>query len=241
MRLRTGILPSLGALAAALIAVMGCSGDPKPAPPNIILVSIDSLRASSLGCYGYKRETSPFIDELAEKGVRFENAISTSSWTLPAHAALFTGLYDSTHGLVDNGQRLADGLVTLAEVLRARGYHTAGFFSGPYLHPTFGLARGFDVYESCMTTTPDEASEEEIRGGAQLVAGPSHRDVTGPRTLEKVSRWADRDLEEPFFLFVHLWDVHYDYMRSDRRGLHRESAARAGHAAARPRAFDRAL
>ena len=85
--------------------------------PDIILISIDSLRPDHLGCYGYRQPTSPTIDGLAGGGVQFENAISTTSWTLPAHAALFTGLYDSAHGLVDNGQRLAENHVTLAEVL----------------------------------------------------------------------------------------------------------------------------
>jgi len=177
-----------------------------------VLISIDSLRADHLGCYGYPRETTPFIDSLADRGVRFENAVSTTSWTLPAHAAMFTGLWDSTHGLVDNGLRLGDGQRTLAEVLGERGYRTAGFFGGPYLHPTFGLGQGFDVYQSCMTTTADDASAETIRQGALYGRDRSHADVTGPRTRDEVTRWAATVADGPYFLFVHLWDVHYDYI-----------------------------
>jgi arylsulfatase A-like enzyme len=181
-------------------------------PPNIILVSIDSLRPANLGCYGYERNTSPFIDSLASAGTRFQNAISTTSWTLPSHAAMFTGLYDSAHGLVDNGQRLAESHVTLAELLRERGYHTAGFFGGPYLHPAFGISQGFDVYRSCMTALEDDADEEHVRKDAGSQESVSHRDVTGPRTREEVARWARQRPDGPFFLFLHLWDVHYDYI-----------------------------
>ena len=76
----------------------------RKAPPNIILVSIDSLRADHLHCYGYPRQTSPCIDRLASEGILFETVVSTTSWTLPAHAALFTGLPDSVHGATDTDQ-----------------------------------------------------------------------------------------------------------------------------------------
>ncbi len=200
------------------VCLIGCGGvkeapEPPRQPPDLILISIDSLRPDHLGSYGYPRNTSPFLDRLAAEGIRFENAVSTTSWTLPSHAAMLTGLYDSTHGLVDNGLTLNDGHVTLAEVLGAVGYETVGFFGGPYLHPVFGMGQGFDSYASCMTTTPDEAAGEEVRREARQRRGNSHRDITGPRTLEAVRSWADsRQSDRPFFLFVHLWDVHYDFM-----------------------------
>ena len=182
--------------------------------PNIILVSIDSLRPDHLGCYGYPHPTSPTIDRLAADGVRFETAISTTSWTLPAHAAMFTGLFDSTHGLVDNGLRLKDQHTTLAEALAQAGYRTAGFFGGPYLHPAFGLAQGFETYQSCMTQIPDELPDEALRNESRARMGASHADVTGPRTEQEVERWlqATDDDDRPFFLFLHLWDVHYDFI-----------------------------
>ncbi|MBK7878603.1 MAG: sulfatase [Planctomycetes bacterium] len=187
------------------------SGATATRPPDVLLISIDSLRADHLGCYGYPKPTSPVIDRLASEGVRFETAVSTTSWTLPAHAALFTGLYDSTHGVVDNGLALPAKARTLAESLHERGYRTAGFYGGPYLHPVFGLGQGFDVYESCMSLSVGEPG-----AGVKRVLDPrevaSHTDVTGPRTLDAVKRHlATAASDVPQFLFVHLWDVHYDY------------------------------
>lgn len=164
-------------------------------PPDILLISIDSLRPDHLGCYGYSRPTSPVIDRLAAEGVRFETAVSTTSWTLPAHAALFTGLFDSTHGVTNNNTALAPTHETLAERLRLRGYETIGFFGGPYLDPVFGFGQGFDHYESCMSPLGEH----------------SHADVTGPRTLAAVERRLATRTDRPLFCFVHLWDVHYDY------------------------------
>ena len=205
--------------------------------PDIVLISIDSLRFDHLGCYGYMKPTSPNIDRIASEGVRCESALSTTSWTLPAHVAMMTGLFDSTHGVVDNGLRLSESRPTLASVLRANGYQTAGFFGGPYLHPAFGFGHGFDHYESCMSPTADGAAPSAASGDhdstraadangatmpdrrASSLVPPggselerSHADVTGPRTVEAVTRWLEHSAgDRPLFLFVHLWDVHYDY------------------------------
>jgi arylsulfatase A-like enzyme len=197
----------------AVLSAFACGEEAPRGRPNIVLVSIDSLRRDHVGCYGYSKPTTPAIDELAQKGARFDVAVSTTSWTLPAHAALFTGLYDSTHGLVDNGQRLAPEHRTLAEELQALGYHTAGFFGGPYLHPAFGLGDGFDVYQSCMTTIADDLGDDALRNESRARDGKSHDDITGPRTIAEVAKWADaRPKDRPYFLFVHLWDVHYDFI-----------------------------
>lgn len=203
-----------GLLLVACALAAGCAScSDRASPPNILLISIDSLRPDHLSCYGYERPTSPTIDALAASGVRFDSAVSTTSWTLPAHAALFTGLFDSTHGLFDNGLRLSQELPTLAGELRTLGYHTAGFFGGPYLHPTFGLGAGFEHYESCMTAVPGDLSEDELRQESRSAVGRSHDDITGPRTLEAVGAWSTaRPTDRPYFLFVHLWDVHYDFI-----------------------------
>lgn len=197
----------------------GCSNDAPSqraqAPagaPNMILISVDSLRPDHLGCYGYPKNTSPFIDSLAEGGLLFENALSTTSWTLPAHAALFTGLRDSVHGLYDNGKSLSEAHVTLAEALFGGGYQTAGFFGGPYLHPAFGLGQGFEVYGNCMSERPSSGSD--VREQARSGHSASHADRTGPRTREAIAAWAQQAAgsQRPYFLFIHLWDVHYDYI-----------------------------
>jgi len=196
----------------ALVSMCGCSGEPPDERPDILFVSIDSLRPDHLGCYGYHRDTSPTLDRLAQEGARFNQAVATTSWTLPSHAAMFTGLYDSAHGLVDNGLRLSDDHVTLAELLRESGYRTAGFFGGPYLHPTFGLAQGFEHYQSCMTTVADDVTDDAIRSESRADIGASHHDVNGPRTVAEFERWLTGVPDGPLFAFVHLWDVHYDYI-----------------------------
>lgn len=206
-------MPSKLRCAASLaLALSACSNTDSVRPPNLLLISIDSLRYDHVGCYGYPAPTTPTLDRLAREGVRFQNAVSTTSWTLPSHAAMFTGLYDSTHGLVDNGLRLDPRHRTLAEELARAGYHTAGFFGGPYLHPLFGLGDGFEVYESCMEDADEQLDPQTFAAQSRRVHNASHADITSPRTLERVLKWsASAPVDKPFFLFVHLWDVHYDY------------------------------
>ncbi len=183
-------------------------------PPDVVVISIDTLRPDHLGAYGYERDTSPHIDRLAAEGALFSNAASSSSWTLPAHAALFTGLSDSVHGCHDSDKRLAAEHTTLAETFSAHGYQTAGFFSGPFLHPTFGLDQGFDRYVDCSSYA--EASAANARRTGELdqpeIAEASHRDVTSPRVLDAVSDFLAEPIDAPLFLFVHLWDVHFDFI-----------------------------
>jgi len=180
-----------------------------------VLLSVDTLRADHLGCYGYPRDTSPEIDaELAGRGAVFEDVASTTSWTLPAHAALLTGLNDSVHGCTDTDRPLSPDRTTLAERFAASGYRTAGFFSGPYLHPAFGLGQGFQTYVDC---TSYSAWNEEQTGEGRSIEGPelwrkANDDVTNPRVRERVGEWLDQAGDEPFFLFVHLWDVHFDFV-----------------------------
>jgi len=181
--------------------------------PNVLLVSIDSLRADRLGAYGNPRGTSPEIDRLAQEGVLFRQHVSSTSWTLPAHAALFTSLPDSLHGCTDTDRALADRAVTLAERFVDAGYATAGFYSGPYLHPVFGLAQGFETYEDCSSYP--ELMARMVDTGAQesRVNRAAHADVTGENIARAVSAWLDRRSKgKPFFLFVHMWDVHFDYV-----------------------------
>lgn len=182
--------------------------------PNIVLISVDSLRSDHLGCYAYARPTSPRMDRLAAEGALFENAISSTSWTLPAHCALFTGLADSVHGCQDMNQRLPDDRLTLATRLKAIGYATAGFFSGPSLHPVFGLSQGFERYVDC--TSFAALSLKVLDAGQSLDGGvveaASSADITNLRVYENVRAWLRENQRRPFFLFIHLWDVHFDYI-----------------------------
>ncbi|UCC30775.1 MAG: sulfatase [Phycisphaerales bacterium] len=189
------------------------SGARLRARPNVVLISVDMLRPDHLGCYGYSRDTSPSMDRLASEGALFENAVSTTSWTLPAHAALFTGLLDSVHGCVETTKPLNADHETLAEQLRASGYATGGFFSGPYLHPVFGLAQGFTKYVDCTSYPKLNATKAKRTGRVDGfdVWEASHRDITSPRVQAAASDWLKQNHERPFFLFVHFWDVHYDF------------------------------
>ena len=173
--------------------------------PNVLFLSIDSLRADHVGSYGYERDTTPVIDALAENGLLFERTYSTTSWTLPAHTAMLTGLPDSAHGVVSVDDRLPDGLVTLAEIFQNAGYKTAGFYSGPFLSREFGFAQGFEQYIDCTSYGLDSDDKKATRAHQQ-----SHVDITNPNIFWKVSHELTRNDERPFFYFIHFWDVHYD-------------------------------
>jgi arylsulfatase A-like enzyme len=216
-----------GTLAVGFIIVLaGCNDDegtaPKPKakkspdgkPPNVLLISVDTLRPDHLGCYGYERDTSPNIDRLAAEGSLFETMVSSTSWTLPAHCSMFTGLSDTVHGCVEMNLRLADDRVTIAEMLKDAGYQTVGLFSGPAIHPVFGVAQGFDEYIDC--TSFADVTIEKISSGQSLDGGEiqkaSTTDITNPRVLERTTKFLNERRKDPFFLFVHWWDVHFDYI-----------------------------
>ena len=188
--------------AGGLLSACGGGRTPPPPRPHVVLISVDSLRADHLGCYGYSRSTSPTIDRLAAEGALFEVVTSSSSWTLPAHAALFTALPDSAHGVDRGSRKLEAERRTLAEALRAAGYRTAGVWSGPLLDPRFGFGQGFDAYVSHAETEEDWDRAVER----------SHQAVTGPSILARVEELLEPGGPGPLFLFVHLWDVHYDYI-----------------------------
>jgi len=183
-----------------------------PDRPHVVLVSIDSLRADHVGCYGYARDTTPFLDRLAKEGVVFDTVVSSSSWTTPAHAALFTGLPDRVHGCFDETRWLDGSRETVAEAFKRAGYRTVGFFSGPPLHPNFGFAQGFDTYHDC--TTYSKESLAFLRGEAthEAIGNKPNTVVTNPEVLGAVRQWLEQARDDPFFMFIHLWDVHYDYV-----------------------------
>ena len=114
-------------LAGAALLATGCNRAHQPDTPNIVLIVMDTVRADHLSSYGYERPTTPAVDAFAADAVRFEHAYSVSSWTLPSHASLFTGLHPTTHGANQRHWRLDERFQTLAEVLGAHGYSTAAF------------------------------------------------------------------------------------------------------------------
>lgn len=187
------------ALSAVVCAMLGCG---RPAPPtNLVLISIDSLRADHLGCYGYARPTSPSIDELARDGILFRRAYSTSSWTLPAHLSLLASLYPEEHGVVDGTRALGPEAQLLPEVLSAAGYRSVGVVSGPYLESGWGYDQGWEEYDDRLALPSDRVGKNA-----------SHGVINSPEVHAAVLEKLDRLGAGPFFLFVHYWDVHYDYL-----------------------------
>lgn len=187
----------------------GASGD----RPNIVLITLDTTRLDHMSCYGYHRRTTPRLDRLAKEGQLYDKSVAVSSWTLPTHASLFTGLFPTTHGAhyategntnlsqgVDVGRMelygtfKADGLseesITLAEILKAEGYATGGIGAGPWLKPTFGLAQGFDYFDCDVLSVQGRQADEITVLGNKFIR--KHRD-------------------EPFFLFLNYFDPHSPY------------------------------
>jgi len=168
-------------------------------PNNVLLISIDTLRADHLGCYGYQGIDTPHIDQLAEEGILFPSCYTTVPITLPSHSTLMTGQYPLMHGVRDNGTfRLDEESVTLAEIFKARGYQTAAFIGAFVLDSRFGLNQGFDVYNDRMDSnreTPEILYEEKRAG----------------EVIEDALEWLTQPRETPFFLFIHCFDPHAPY------------------------------
>jgi arylsulfatase A-like enzyme len=161
------------------------------------------LRPDHLGCYGYDRATSPTIDRLAAEGIRFKSTFSSTTWTLPAHLAMMTSLPDLVHGVISEAFLLDEKRITLAEILKDRGYNTYGIFTGPFLLPLWGFSQGFDKYIDA--TLYDKALE----GAGMLNA--AERGRTTPGAMEEVKTILEANKNHPFFLFLHLFDVHPDF------------------------------
>ena len=173
--------------------------------PNVILIVIDTLRADHLGCYGYGRATSPSIDDLAARGLRFENAVSTASFTKPATASILTGLYPTAHGAISNtAHGLAEDVPLLASLLQDVGYFTAGFYRNGSVKPVWGFGRGFDVYEM-----PDKEYAAELGGDAAGEDRPVW--VIDDRAVTFKAEPLLRTVESPFFLYLHLIGPHDPY------------------------------
>lgn len=168
---------------------------------NVLLVTIDTLRADHLGSYGYAAAETPALDRLAARGVRFAQATTVAPLTLPAHASLMTGTFPAYHGVRDNGGfYLGDDQVTLAKVLRARGYRTGGFVAAFVLDGRWGIGQGFDRYF-------DDFDLAKYRMDVGLDAVQR----SGGEVVSKAIEWLDQDSTRPFLAWVHLYEPHAPY------------------------------
>ncbi len=187
------LLPGL--LACGAVEIAPVAADDRP---NLILVTIDTLRADALGSYGASGSPTPVLDAIAERGTRFARAYSPAPLTLPSHSSMMTGLQPPAHGVRNNGAYvLAEDAQTLAERLKDEGYDTAAFVSAAVLEKRFGLAQGFDHYDDATSG-----------GEGAFYAERSARD-----TNARVVEWVDGrgDAARPAFLWIHYFDPHAPY------------------------------
>jgi arylsulfatase A-like enzyme len=187
----------VGAVVLAGLYFRSSGLHPKPSP-NVLLISVDTLRADHLGAYGASSGT-PRLDAIAKAGVVFERAVAPVPITLPSHASLFTATYPFAHGVRDNGSfRLAGERGTLTETFRAAGYRTAAFVGSFALDSRFGLDQGFEIYD-------DFYGDTSALGNFAISERPA-ADVLAP-ALD----WLSEQGEAPWFAFVHLYDPHAPY------------------------------
>ena len=201
-------------LLASLVVSLGCG---RPSGHNLLLISVDTLRADRLSGYGYGRTTSPAIDRLLGQSVVFEDAQANSSWTLGSFASMLTSTFPDTNGTHRYGFALDDSFTTLAESLAAAGYRTAGIASHTFFSAKYGLQQGFAEFD------------DELVNPETLY---SHLVVTSPQVSDKALAWLDErtspgEPAQPWFLWVHYFDPHNVYKPhegfSQEYGLERES------------------
>jgi choline-sulfatase len=169
---------------------------PATSARNLLLITVDTLRADHIGAYGYARARTPAMDALARSGIVFERAYAAAPITLPSHATILTGRYPPGHGARDNGIRVSPTVPTLAAELRARGFKTAAFVAAFPLDHQFGLDRGFDVYSDRLGRAADGRPANE-RAATEVAA--------------EASTWLSANAAQSFFVWVHFFEPHAPY------------------------------
>ena len=176
-----------------MIWLLSCRDSPGT-PPNLVLITIDTLRADRLGAYGDPQSLTPNLDRLAEEGVLFERAYSPIGTTHPSHASMLTGLYPRYHGVRWNGGTLPPEAQTVAEILQSNGYSTGSFVSYPALHFRARLDQGFDAASDLQRPKGKKAGLRSCK-----------------KTNALVFAWLEELTPEPFFLWVHYFEPHRPY------------------------------
>ena len=206
--------------ALTVLSLGACGGPQEPRTPDVLLISLDSVRADTLTFLD--EETAPNLARLARRGTRFTQAVSGTSWTLPSHAQMFTGMPPALHGLQESDLVLDPQLDTLPELLRDSGYRTAGFYTCWYLTDAYGFGSGFDLYENAMQggaglvqalelALEEDSPDDQRRAFRRQV--PAQRDITSPRVAASARAALEQmGSEEPVLLFTHLFDPHFDYV-----------------------------
>lgn len=173
---------------------------PARRPRNVILITLDTVRANHLGCYGNKNIQTPTLDSLGHDGVVFERAISQVPLTWPSHAAILTGMYPFQNGVQDfTGQPLDSRFRSVAQAFKQHGYATGAVVSAFVLDRSWGLARGFDFYDDAFA--PEAFANRDI-GLVDRRAGES---------VDRALAWLKKNQLRPFFFWLHLYDPHSPY------------------------------
>lgn len=180
-----------------MLALAACGHETEHAYRTIVLVSLDTVRADHLGCYGNPRVRTPNLDALAKDGVRFDQAMTAAPTTLASHLSIFTGTYPHSHGVARNGFTVAPQNETLAEVLRAAGYRTAAFLGSFALDKRFGIDQGFEHYDQDFSIGIDATHEQEQRRASAVT--------------DAALDWLEKEKPGDSFLFVHYFDAHAPY------------------------------
>lgn len=214
-----------GALPALALAVPEVLCERGERRPNLVLVSLDTTRKDHFGSYGYARETTPRLDALAARGVLFEHATSTSSWTLPSHTTMLSGTWAETHGVEHPAQAIdVSSTPWLAALLREAGWATRAFTGGGYLNADYGFAHGFAAFSDYDPVF--DANDGVVRRLASTPVGERLLAARNNQTFDVALQWVETHAELPFFLFLQTFAVH-DYrptgeflerFRGDREG-----------------------
>ena len=195
------VFPALLAGCLTTILSVAASSQEKESPPDVFLVTIDTLRADHIRCYGYERIQTPALDRLAQDGVRFAQAFTPSPITNTSHISILTGLLPSSHGVTDFAVPLSPAYPTWADLLHQQGYHTAAFIGAVILDSKTlapGLDRGFDYYDNFP-----QHSQTKSRWG--------RLERRGMDVVERAETWLSAHPQGPHFVWVHLYDPHDPY------------------------------
>ena len=188
--------------------LLACGCDNSSTPTNVLLITIDTLRADHCSVLGYERDTTPRLSKLAKQGALFELAYAPTATTAPSHVSIFTGLYPLTHQIVRNGLILPNEFETMAEHFTHEGYQTAALVSSFVLHSKFNYGQGFQYYYDEMqgheASAIGEWKAHDLKGGLDRRAS-----FTSNRAIQWLQ--TQRDPKRPFFLFVHYFDPHHPY------------------------------